>query len=84
MDPNGLDQQTVFLGKDGSHLFDTTSNVGVIRIISKTSSSEVSILEVPESQGLILMTVTCGDGLAESEDHHHIIQYTSNKYMPRK
>ena len=83
VDPNGVDPQTVFLWKDGSHLFGTISNVGVIRIISKTSICNVSRLEVPESQGQIPMTVTCGDGLAESE-HHHIIQFTGNKYMPRK
>ena len=68
VDPHGVNQQTVFHTKDRSDLLETISNVGVIHFISKTSSYIVSILDIPESRGLIPMAVTCGDGF-ESEQH---------------
>ena len=72
VDPNGLSPQTVFHEKDRTDLVETITKVGVIRIISKTSNYIVSRLEVPDSQGLIPMTVTCGDGSTESEQHYTI------------
>ena len=77
VDPNGLSRQTVFHRK-GSDFSGTIDNVGEISIILKESSYVVSRLEVPDSQGLIPITVSCGNGLQKSEKKY-IIQYKGKK-----
>ena len=74
VDPNGINRQTVFHEKDKSDFSGIIRNVGEISIFSKTSSYIVTRLEVPDSQGLIPMVVTCGDGSILSEKHL-LIQY---------
>ena len=72
VDPNGINIQTVFHEK-GFNFSGKISNVGEIRLISMADSYIVTRLEVPDSQVLIPMTVTCGDGSTESEEHLLII-----------
>ena len=70
--------QNIFHGKEKINFSGKIDNVGEIHIISKTTSYIVTRLEVPDCQSLIPMTVTCGDGLANSEQHN-IKQYKSKK-----
>ena len=80
VDPYNKDKSTVFHGKSSSSFSGVIGDVGEISIISKTSSYIVTRLEVPDSRGLIPMTVTCGDGSVNSEQIY-TIQYkgkTSN------
>ena len=73
VDPNRVDPQTILHGKDRSNSLETITNVGVIRIMFKTSYYIVSRLEVRNSQHLIPMTVTCGDGSKEPEEEEHLL-----------
>ena len=68
VDPNGICRQTVFHRKI-LNFSGIINNIGEIHLISMTSSYIATRLEVPDSQGLIPMRVTCGDGSAESEEH---------------
>ena len=77
VDPNGINRQTVFHRK-GSNFSGIINKVGEIRLISMADSYIVTRLEVPDSQGLIPMTVTCGGGSAESEEYL-LIKYKGNK-----
>ena len=61
VNPNGVIRQTVFHANKGSSFSGKIYNVGEIRLISMTSSYIVTKVEVPDSQGLIPMTVTCED-----------------------
>ena len=79
MDPSGVSPQTVFHEKDRTDLVVTINKVAVIRIISKTNNNIVSRLAVPDRQGLIPMTVTCGDGSVASEEHL-LIKYKGKQY----
>ena len=78
VDPNGISRQTVFHEKEKFNFSGMINNVGNISIVSKTSSYIVTRLEVPDSQGLIPMTVTCGDGSLNSEQHY-IIKHKGKK-----
>ena len=73
VEPNGLSRQTVFYGKKRYSSSVNINKVGVVHLVSQTSSYIVTRLEVPDSQGLIPMTVICGDSLTESEEHLLII-----------
>ena len=77
VDPNGISRQTVFHRK-GFNFSLKINSIGEVHLISMTSSYIVTRLEVPDSQGLIPMTVTCGDGSTESEEHL-VINYNGKK-----
>ena len=67
VDPYNKDKSIVFHRKSSSSFSVVIGDVGEISIISKTSSYIVTRLEVPDSLGLIPMTVTCGDVSVNSE-----------------
>ena len=75
VDANGADKLVVLYGNGQPNPLRIFSGPGETRIISMTSSYIVSRLEVPDSQGLIPMTVTCGDGSEIKK--HCTIQYGS-------
>ena len=75
VDANGADKLGVIYGNGQRNPLRIFSGPGETRIISMTSSYIVSRLDVPDSQGLIPMTVTCGDG-SEIKKHCNI-QYES-------
>ena len=77
VDPNGANRQTVFYRK-GSNLSGKINRVGEVHLISMTSNYIVTRLEIQDSQGLIPMTITCGDGSTESEEHL-VINYKGKK-----
>ena len=61
VDANGAEKLIVLYGNGQPNPLRIVSGPGETRIISMTSSYIVSRLEVPDTQGLIPMTVTCGD-----------------------
>jgi len=80
VDSNGLNEETVSYVKGQTNISGILNNIGEIRVISKTSSYVVTRLEVPNSQGLIPMTVTCGDGAHYSESkQQYILRYKGKK-----
>ena len=81
VDANGADKLIVFYGYGQPNPLRIFSGPGETRIISMTSSYVVTKFEVPDSQGLIPMTVTCGDGSGKLKKHC-TIQYGGGKtYM---
>jgi len=70
--PNGLDVRTAFFGISGANFLTIIENVGEIITLARTSSYIVTRLKLPASHGLILMTVSCGDGKAALEEQYII------------